>query len=93
MYDQLFDERAGIFRWHKRAIVLLVAALFDRLTTFLIRVDLAGLRLLREMAEEQGRRFEQVFADPANKALAARTYRAEQRPTASSTSGSELQRR
>jgi hypothetical protein len=43
------------------------------------------------MAEEQGRRFEQVFADPANKELAARTYRAEQRPTASSTSGRELQ--
>jgi hypothetical protein len=51
-----------------------------------------AVRLLSEMAEKQGRKFEDVFADPTNKALAARTYRAEQRPTASSTSGSELQR-
>ena len=33
--------------------------------------------------------FERVMLDPANKDLVARTYR---RPTASSTSGSELQR-
>jgi hypothetical protein len=52
-----------------------------------------AVRLLAEMAEKQGRSFEQVFSDPANKELTARTYRAQQRPTASSTSGSELQRR
>ena len=31
-------------------------------------------RLLREMAEKQGKKFEDVFADPNNKALAGRTY-------------------
>lgn len=51
-----------------------------------------AVRLLREMADKQHRSFEQVFADPANRALAARTYTAAHRPTASSTSGSELQR-
>ncbi|MHC2539133.1 hypothetical protein [Bradyrhizobium diazoefficiens] len=52
-----------------------------------------AVRLLSEMAEKQHRTFEAVFQDPANKALAARTYTAHHRPTASSTSGDELQRR
>jgi hypothetical protein len=52
-----------------------------------------AVRLLGEMAEKQGRTFEQVFADPNNKALAGRTYIAAHRPNTSSTSGSELQRR
>jgi hypothetical protein len=52
-----------------------------------------AVRLLQEMADKQHRTFEQVFTDPANKALAGRTYTAAHRPTASSTSGSELQRR
>jgi hypothetical protein len=30
--------------------------------------------LLNEMATKQGRKFEEVFADPANRALAAATY-------------------
>jgi hypothetical protein len=51
-----------------------------------------AIRLLNEMATKQGRKFEEVFADPANKALAGKTYTAAHRPTASSTSGSELQR-
>ena len=46
-----------------------------------------AIRLLNEMAKKQGRKFEQVFADPSNRELAARTYRR------SSTSGDELQRR
>lgn len=33
-----------------------------------------AVRLLREMAEKQHRSFEQVFVDPANSKLAARTY-------------------
>ena len=33
-----------------------------------------AVRLLQEMADKQHRTFEQVFQDPANKALAARTY-------------------
>jgi hypothetical protein len=41
------------------------------------------------MAEKQLRSFEQVFVDPANSKLAARTYTQHHR---SSTSGSELQR-
>jgi hypothetical protein len=32
-----------------------------------------AVRLLQEMAEKQHRTFEQVFADPNNKALASRT--------------------
>jgi hypothetical protein len=52
-----------------------------------------AVRLLGEMAEKQHRTFEQVFADPKNRTLAARTYTEHHRPTASSTSGSELQRR
>jgi hypothetical protein len=52
-----------------------------------------AIRLLNEMATKQGRKFEDVFADPNNKALAGRTYTGAHRPTASSTSGSELQRR
>ncbi|SIO49689.1 hypothetical protein SAMN05443247_06520 [Bradyrhizobium erythrophlei] len=51
-----------------------------------------AVRLLQEMADKQHRTFEQVFSDPANRELAARTYTAAHRPTASSTSGSELQR-
>jgi len=51
-----------------------------------------AVRLLQEMAEKQHRTFEEVFADPNNKALAGRTYTAAHRPNASSTSGSELQR-
>jgi hypothetical protein len=50
-----------------------------------------AIRLLNEMAEKQHRTFEQVFADPNNKALAGKTYTGAHRPTASSTSGSELQ--
>ncbi|SHK94330.1 hypothetical protein SAMN05444321_1227 [Bradyrhizobium lablabi] len=50
-----------------------------------------AVRLLQEMADKQHRTFEQVFTDPANKALAGRTYTAAHRPTASSTSGDELQ--
>ena len=52
-----------------------------------------AVRLLQEMAEQSGKSFEVVFSAPENKKLAARTYRAEQRPNVSSTSGSELQRR
>ncbi len=52
-----------------------------------------AIRLLNEMATKQGRKFEKVFADPNNKALAGRTYTAAHRPNTSSTSGSELQRR
>ena len=33
-----------------------------------------AVRLLSEMAEKQHRTFEEVFADPANKELAGRTY-------------------
>lgn len=52
-----------------------------------------AVRQLAEMAEKQGRTFEQVFADPANKALAKKTYTSSHLPTGSSTSGSdELQR-
>jgi hypothetical protein len=51
-----------------------------------------ALRLLGEMAAKQGRSFEQVFADPANRELAGRTYTGHHRPNTSSTSGSELQR-
>ena len=51
-----------------------------------------AVRLLMEMAEKQGRSFEDVFADPNNKALAGRTYTSAHRPNHSSTSGSELQR-
>jgi hypothetical protein len=51
-----------------------------------------AVKLLQEMAEKQHRTFEDVFADPNNKALAGRTYTGAHRPTASSTSGSELQR-
>jgi hypothetical protein len=51
-----------------------------------------AVRLLQEMAEKQHRTFEQVFADPNNKALAGKTYTGAHRPTSSSTSGSELQK-
>jgi hypothetical protein len=51
-----------------------------------------AVRLLTEMAEQTGKPFEVVFSAPENRELAARTYRAEQRPNISSTSGSELQR-
>jgi hypothetical protein len=51
-----------------------------------------AIRLLRELAEKQHRTFEEVFADPNNKALAGRTYTSHHRPNVSSTSGSELQR-
>jgi hypothetical protein len=51
-----------------------------------------AVRLLNEMAERQHRTFEEVFLDQSNAELAARTYRPQHRPTASSTSGSELQR-
>ncbi len=47
-----------------------------------------AIRLLREMAEEQHKTFEQVFSAPENRKLAARTYTSHHR---SSTSGSELQ--
>jgi hypothetical protein len=33
-----------------------------------------AVRLLGEMAAKNGRSFEEVFADPANRALANRTY-------------------
>jgi hypothetical protein len=49
-----------------------------------------AVRLLSEMAAKQHRSFEQVFQDPDNAALAARTYTSHHR---SSTSGSELQQR
>jgi hypothetical protein len=52
-----------------------------------------AVRLLTEMAEKQHRTFTEVFLDAGNRELANRTYRSQQRPTASSTSGSELQRR
>lgn len=45
---------------------------------------------LNAQAERAHRTFEEEFLDPANAGLAEATYR---RPTASSTSGSELQRR
>jgi hypothetical protein len=45
-----------------------------------------AVRLLQEMAEQSGQSFEVVFAAPENKALAARTYRMEQRPNNSSPS-------
>lgn len=47
-----------------------------------------AVRQLKEMAEKQRRTFEQVFADPANSKLAARTYTQHHR---SGTSGRELQ--
>lgn len=43
-----------------------------------------AVRLLQEMAVKQGRKFEDVFADPNNKALAGRTYAGAHRPTSSS---------
>jgi hypothetical protein len=49
-----------------------------------------AVQLLQEMADRQRRSFADVFQDPANKALAGRTYTSAHRPTASSTSGSEL---
>jgi hypothetical protein len=57
-----------------------------------INDPMEAVRLLSEMATKQGRKFEDVFADPNNKWLAGKTYTGAQRPTASSTSGSELQR-
>jgi hypothetical protein len=51
-----------------------------------------AVRLLNEMCEKQHRTFEEVFADPANRELAGRTYTGAHRPNVSSTSGSELQR-
>jgi hypothetical protein len=51
-----------------------------------------AIRLLNEMAEKQHRTFTEVFADPANRELAGRTYTSAHRPNVSSTSGSELQR-
>jgi hypothetical protein len=45
-----------------------------------------AVRLLAEMAEKQGRKFEDVFADPDNKALAGRTYTGAHRPTTSTPS-------
>jgi hypothetical protein len=51
-----------------------------------------AVRLLTEMAEQTGTSFEVIFAAPENAALAARTYTVHNRPNASSTSGSELQR-
>jgi hypothetical protein len=41
-----------------------------------------AVRLLREMAERQHRTFEQVFADPANAALAKQTYTKHHRSSA-----------
>jgi hypothetical protein len=38
-----------------------------------------AVRLLAEMAEKQGRQFEEVFSDPANAKLVARTYTAHHR--------------
>jgi hypothetical protein len=55
-------------------------------------VSAEAVRLLNEMATKQSRKFEEVFADPANRALAAATYTGAHRPNISSTSGSELQR-
>ncbi|SDJ17970.1 MULTISPECIES: hypothetical protein [Bradyrhizobium] len=49
-----------------------------------------AVRLLSEMAEKQHRSFTQVFEDPANRALANRTYTRHHLPS-SSTSGDELQ--
>jgi hypothetical protein len=51
-----------------------------------------AVRPLTEMAEQSGQSFEVVFSAPENRELAARTYRMEQLPRGSSTSGSELQR-
>jgi hypothetical protein len=52
-----------------------------------------AVRLLREMAERQGRSFEAVFQDPENSKLAARTYTMHHRPTGSSPSySSELEK-
>jgi hypothetical protein len=52
-----------------------------------------AMKQLNALAEKQHRTFEEVFSDPANRTLAARTYTSHHRPTSSSTSGSELQRR
>ena len=54
--------------------------------------SMEAVRLLQEMATKQGRKFEEVFADPNNKALAGRTYTSAHRPNSSSTSGDELER-
>jgi Arm DNA-binding domain len=51
-----------------------------------------AVRLLREMAEKNGRAFEVEFADPANKELAMRTYTAAHRPTGPSVNTDYLQR-
>jgi hypothetical protein len=40
-----------------------------------------AIRQLTAMAEQQHRKFEDVFADPANAKLAARTYRSAHRAT------------
>jgi hypothetical protein len=45
------------------------------------------------LAEKQHKTFEQVFSDPENGELARGTYTGAMRPTTSSTSGSDLQRR
>jgi hypothetical protein len=45
--------------------------------------SMKAVRLLREMAEAQGRTFEDVFTDPANKALAGNTYTGAHRPASS----------
>jgi hypothetical protein len=50
-----------------------------------------AVRLLTEMAEQTGKSFEVVFAAPENKALAARTYRMEQRPNFSSVNTDYLE--
>lgn len=42
-----------------------------------------AVRLLSEMAEKQGRTFEQVFADPANAKTAAKTYTSAHRSSVS----------
>jgi hypothetical protein len=39
-----------------------------------------AVRLLGEMAEKQHKTFEQVFADPANSKLSAKTYTSAHRP-------------
>ena len=41
-----------------------------------------AVKLLQEMAEKQGRKFEDVFADPANAKLALQTYTANHRSSA-----------
>jgi hypothetical protein len=55
--------------------------------------SMEAVRQLKALAEKQHRTFEEVFADPANKELAGKTYTGAHRPTVSSPSYREMQRR